>query len=52
MIPVHLIPAIQESGFDYGLSPKKLAEEVLEGAATLWTQEEEVSIPIDSQKNL
>jgi hypothetical protein len=52
MIPVHLIPAIQESGFDYGLSPKKLAEEVLEGAATLWTQEEEVLIPIDSQKNL
>ena len=35
MIPVHLIPAIQESGFDYGMTPRELAENVVEGAMML-----------------
>jgi len=48
MIPVHLIPAIQESGFDYGLSPKELADKVVEGATVLWTQEEKVLIPFNT----
>jgi nitrate/TMAO reductase-like tetraheme cytochrome c subunit len=48
MIPVHLIPAIQESGFDYGLSPKELAVRVVEGASTLWTQEKDVLISYES----
>jgi hypothetical protein len=54
MIPVHLIPAIQESGFDYGLSPKELADKVVEGATVLWTQEEKILIPFNTanQKSL
>jgi hypothetical protein len=51
MIPVHLIPAIQESGFDYGLSPKELAVRVVEGASTLWTQEKDVLISYKSVSN-
>ena len=34
-IPVHLIPAIQESGFDYGMTPRELAQNVVDGAMML-----------------
>jgi len=44
MIPVHLIAAIQESGFDYGMTPKELADGVVEGAMTLWERETEVTL--------
>ena len=39
MVPVNLIAAIQDVGFDYGLSPKEVAERVVEGAETLYEQE-------------
>lgn len=44
MIPVHLIAAIQESGFDYSMSPKELAEGVVGGATVLWSDETSVTI--------
>ena len=44
MIPVHLIPAIQESGFDYNMTPKQLAEGVVEQAMTLWEKDQKVTL--------
>ncbi len=35
-IPINLIFAIQGVGFDYGMSPKEIADRVLEGAEILW----------------
>ncbi|WP_175443035.1 multiheme c-type cytochrome [Halofilum ochraceum] len=32
MVPVNLIAAIQDVGFDYGMSPKEIADRVVEGA--------------------
>jgi hypothetical protein len=36
MVPVNLIPAIQEVGFDYYMSPKQVADAVVAGAQVLW----------------
>lgn len=36
MVPVNLIDDIKEVGFDYGMSPRDVAEKVLEGHVTLW----------------
>lgn len=44
MVPVHLITAIQESGFDYSMSPKELAEGVVGGATVLWTEETSLTL--------
>jgi hypothetical protein len=44
MIPVHLIPAIQESGFDYNMTPKELADGVVEQAMTLWEKNKKVTL--------
>lgn len=44
MIPVHLITAIKESGFDYSMSPKELAEGVVGGASVLWTEETSLTL--------
>jgi len=44
MIPVHLISAIQESGFDYSMSPKELAEGVVGGASVLWTKKTDLTV--------
>lgn len=44
MIPVHLIAAIQESGFDYGMTPKELAERTVEQAMMLWERETVVTL--------
>ncbi len=35
-IPINLLFAIQGAGFDYGMSPKEIADRVLEGAEILW----------------
>ena len=45
MVPVNLIAAIQEVGFDYGMSPKEIAERVVEGAETI----EEKRITVDPE---
>ena len=44
MVPVNLIAAIQGVGFDYGMSPKEIAEGLVEGARTLWEKEATVEI--------
>ncbi len=36
MVPVNLIDDIKEVGFDYGLSPRTLADRVVDGAHVLW----------------
>lgn len=36
MVPVNLIDDIQEVGFDYGLSPRTIADRVVQGAHILW----------------
>ena len=36
MIPVNLIIAIQETGFDYGMTPKQVAENMVAGAMTIY----------------
>ena len=35
MIPINLIPAIQGVGFDYGMSPKQVADAVVDGAVVV-----------------
>ena len=42
-IPVNLLFAIQVVGFDYGMSPKGIADRVLEGSEVLW----ERSVTVD-----
>ncbi|MXX10098.1 MAG: cytochrome C [Nitrospira sp. SB0677_bin_15] len=39
MVPVNLIGDIKEVGFDYGMSPRDVAEGVLEGHVTLWERD-------------
>ena len=36
MIPVNLVKEIQDVGFDYFMSPRDVADRVVEGAQTLW----------------
>jgi hypothetical protein len=46
MVPVNLIAAIQDVGFDYGMSPKEIADRVVEGAHTLY--EKQVTVDPES----
>ncbi len=39
MVPVNLIGDIKEVGFDYGMSPRDVAEGVVEGHVTLWERD-------------
>lgn len=39
MVPVNLIDDIKEVGFDYGMSPRDVAEGVLKGHVTLWERD-------------
>ena len=39
MVPVNLIDDIKEVGFDYGMSPRDVAEGVLGGHVTLWERD-------------
>lgn len=39
MIPVNLIGAIMSVGFDYGMSPRDVAEGVIDGHQVLWERE-------------
>ena len=39
MVPVNLINNIKEVGFDYGMSPRDVAEGVLAGHVTLWERD-------------
>ncbi|HSR51557.1 MAG TPA: multiheme c-type cytochrome [Acidobacteriota bacterium] len=45
MVPVNLIHEIQEVGFDYGMSPRQVAQAVVDGHLVLWDREVELSNP-------
>ena len=47
MVPVNLIDDIKEVGFDYGMSPRDVAEGVLGGHVTLW--ERDVAFDVSSK---
>jgi hypothetical protein len=42
MVPVNLVKEIQDVGFDYFMSPREVAEAVVEGAMTLWDRDVEL----------
>ena len=44
MVPVNLIDAIKGVGFDYFMSPREVAEKVVEGHLVLWEKELEIDI--------
>jgi len=44
MIPVNLVGAIQHVGFDYGMSPRQVADEVVAGHRVLWERELEIEV--------
>jgi nitrate/TMAO reductase-like tetraheme cytochrome c subunit len=46
MVPVNLIAEIQDVGFDYGMSPREVADRVLEGHLVLW----EYDVPLIAGK--
>ncbi len=60
MVPVNLIAAIQGAGFDYGMSPKEIADAIVAGSQVIWDRYlkvdvdngtfEEVARPQVSQK--
>ncbi|NNM34995.1 MAG: hypothetical protein HKO53_18095, partial [Gemmatimonadetes bacterium] len=43
MIPVNLIHEIQGVGFDYYMSPREVADAVVEGAQVLWERQVELN---------
>ncbi|MEM7395198.1 MAG: hypothetical protein AAF492_22935, partial [Verrucomicrobiota bacterium] len=42
MVPVNLVTAIKDVGFDFGLSPREVANRIVAGYETLWTRTTEV----------
>lgn len=42
MVPVNLIPEIQNVGFDYYMSPREVADAVVDGAQVLWERRVEL----------
>jgi nitrate/TMAO reductase-like tetraheme cytochrome c subunit len=45
MVPVNLVDAVQDAGFDYGMSPADIARRIVDGSAALWTRSAEVTLP-------
>lgn len=43
MVPVSLVHAIQDVGFDYGMSPREVAEAIVAGHQVLWEREIQVN---------
>lgn len=44
MVPVNLVAAIQGAGFDYGMSPARIAREVVRGSSVLWSRKTTVTL--------
>lgn len=44
MVPVNLLDAIKDVGFDYNMSPREVADRVVEGAQTLYDWEVKLSV--------
>ena len=49
MVPVNLIDDIKEVGFDYGMSPRDVAEGVLAGHVTLWERDVEIDVSSENE---
>jgi len=45
MVPVNLVDAIQDAGFDYGMSPAEIARAIVNGSLVLWTRSAQVTLP-------
>jgi hypothetical protein len=45
MVPINLVDAIKDAGFDYGMSPAEIARAIVNGSVTLWTRSAEVTLP-------
>jgi phosphosulfolactate phosphohydrolase-like enzyme len=46
MVPVNLVATIQHVGFDYGMSPREVADAVVAGHRVLW----ERTIPLEERR--
>lgn len=44
MVPINLIDAIQGVGFDYGMSAKQIADEIVAGHSTVWEKEMDIQV--------
>jgi len=44
MVPVNLIAAIQGVGFDYGMSPKEIADAVVDGSVVIWQRQLKIDL--------
>jgi len=52
MIPVNLIAAIQGVGFDYGMSPKEIADNVVAGQQVVWERHLKVDVATGKYKEV
>jgi hypothetical protein len=46
MVPINLVYAIKDVGFDYGMTPREVADKIVAGRQVLWDQ----SFPLERQK--
>lgn len=49
MVPVNLVAKIQKVGFDYGMSPREVADRVVKGHAVLWAYETTIELGEDPE---
>jgi nitrate/TMAO reductase-like tetraheme cytochrome c subunit len=50
MVPVNLIDAIKDVGFDYGMSARAVADKIVQGHQTLWTKTVTIDVSMSSDK--
>lgn len=51
MVPVNLIAAIQDVGFDYGMSAREVADNVVAGHSVVWEKEMEIRVDSSAYKS-
>ncbi|NKB37661.1 MAG: hypothetical protein GKR93_10895 [Gammaproteobacteria bacterium] len=44
MVPINLIDAIKDVGFDFGMSAKQVADEVVAGHSVIWEKIHRISL--------
>ena len=49
MVPVNLVYEIQGVGFDYGMSPREVADKVVEGHLVLWQREMGIPLHVEPE---
>jgi nitrate/TMAO reductase-like tetraheme cytochrome c subunit len=49
MVPVNLVIAIKDVGFDFGMSPREVADAVVKGHQVLWSEEREIPFVPEEQ---